>query len=109
MFRKRTQSAPPTEQQRAKRHRGMGCSSTTSSLPGRGPSLWNTEEDEPEEVDEVDVVGHSSDSDIPLGQARAGSVSEEGEHVGEPHQFRGLIERAAQALGIETGVVPLTL
>lgn len=85
----------------------MGCSSTTSldasSLPGRGPSLWNTEGDEPEEVDEVDVLGYSSDSDIPLGQARAVSVSEEGEHDGEPHQFRGLIERAAQALGSETG------
>lgn len=111
VFGKQKQVAPPSGSQQAKRPRrsdfGCGPLKPLTVAPLRS-FLSDTGEEisglsrEQEDDEEVDVVGsHSSDSDLPPGQGEAVPELEEGERVSELRQFRGLIERAAQALGVD--------
>ncbi len=109
VFSKHKQPAQPTVSQQAKRLKGaefgVGSVKPLTVPPLRSFLRAESWVEEQEEAEEVDVIGaSSSDSDLPPGQGEAGPELEEGERVRELRQFRGLIERAAQALGVDSTV-----
>ena len=99
----KNQAASLKRQAQSGPHVGAGVNFTPPLIISAAP-LYELPETEGQEESEVESEG-SSDSDVPPSQeGEAASGGEEKERSSTSLQFKALIERAARALGVESGV-----